>query len=446
MSPGILGLFKHCWQHPFSSLTSKVESKETEDNILEERNEIGDLFWPVISLLKFVGNCPLSYVYEEDVIYGDTLSHTSASSRRSNYRVYKMQYLSPYTLFCFAHGSLIMGLWATQLYETIFDVKILNIRIFNPQEMMTNYMGRDSLDVRHKYMEQTIKLMFCFIPGIQSVEIILSWMESNNFANFLNNFREFLSEYFSTFPFAQGLLRQNITHLRNKFLLFYAIVPTLLGLALVLYTNLQEDSITGVLACFLMSHITFVSSLEDVKIKLSIIRSIKWETLTASKVKSWRNVIHNIRMQAKLAGDWQKLHQLTLMIGFIVLITQAAFVLLSGSPSSPNYGLFLSVSISYILMMVGRIYLKIYAANQICQEEFKIARELVYADIPENEFALQLEVKFLHDMIQQKPCLIKFGSFATLNKKLILGIASQIVSYLIVLMQFYQSENNDKTL
>ncbi|CAG7825216.1 unnamed protein product [Allacma fusca] len=77
---------------------------------------------------------------------------------------------------------------------------------------------------------------------------------------------------------------------------------------------------------------------------------------------------------------------------------------------------------SYVLLIAGRIYLKIYVANTISHEESLIARELILANIPKNEFSLQLEVKFLHDIIKQKPCLIKFGSYATLNKGLFLGV------------------------
>ena len=79
---------------------------------------------------------------------------------------------------------------------------------------------------------------------------------------------------------------------------------------------------------------------------------------------------------------------------------------------------------------------------------------------------LELQIKFLHDMIKQSPVAIQFGNYVTLNKKLILGvrqitiavkflfqstlgfiefqlcvcwqIASQVVTYLIVLMQFVQ--------
>ncbi|CAG7831662.1 unnamed protein product [Allacma fusca] len=177
------------------------------------------------------------------------------------------------------------------------------------------------------------------------------------------------------------------------------------------------------------------------QIRSSIIEAIKRDRLTTPGVKSWRKLVHLIRMQVNFAGDWQKSHQLMLLIGSIVVATGLTFLILTSSFDRPNGGFLMLMQSSYVFMVVGRIYLKIYAANSISLEESLIARELIFLSIPEDEFSTQLEVKFLYDMIKLKPCSINFGSYAILNKSLILGIGSQVVTYLIVLMQFSQTQS-----
>ncbi|CAG7822270.1 unnamed protein product, partial [Allacma fusca] len=176
-------------------------------------------------------------------------------------------------------------------------------------------------------------------------------------------------------------------------------------------------------------------------IRKSIIYSMKRDRLTSQKVKTWRKLVHLIRMQANFAGDWQRCHQLMLLIGAIIVVTGFTFLILTSPFEGPNGAFFMVMQSSYVLLIAGRIYLKIYAANTISHEESMIARELTILSIPENEFSIQFEVKFLHDMINQKPCLIKFGSYVNLNKSFILGIGSQVVTYIIVLMQFSQTQS-----
>ncbi|CAG7817715.1 unnamed protein product, partial [Allacma fusca] len=173
------------------------------------------------------------------------------------------------------------------------------------------------------------------------------------------------------------------------------------------------------------------------QVKSSIIYSLNnWDNVTPQKVNSWRRLVHGIREQTNFAAKYQKYHQLMLLVGAIVLTTGSTFVILTESRASPTYQYFLSIQISSVMLIAGRLYLKIYLAQLISQEESMIARELILANFPRNEPAIQLEVKFLHDMINQNPCLIKFGTYVTFDKNLILGIASQIVTYLIALMQF----------
>ncbi|CAG7717838.1 unnamed protein product [Allacma fusca] len=177
------------------------------------------------------------------------------------------------------------------------------------------------------------------------------------------------------------------------------------------------------------------------QIRSSIIYSIERERLTSAKVQRWRKLVHLIRMQANFAGDWQKSRQIMLIIGAIIQATGLTFMILTSSFDVPNGGFFVFMQSSYVLLFAGRICLKIYAANTIDHEESMIARELIFAKIPEAQFSIQFEVKFLHDMINQKPCLIKFGSYGTLSKSLILGIGSQVVSYISGLMQFFQTQS-----
>ncbi|CAG7729843.1 unnamed protein product, partial [Allacma fusca] len=159
----------------------------------------------------------------------------------------------------------------------------------------------------------------------------------------------------------------------------------------------------------------------ELQIRTSIIYSMKRDRLTSHNVISWRKLVHLVRMQVNLAGDWQKSHQLMLFTGSIILMTGLTFLVLTASSVGQSGRFFVFMQTSYILMAMSRIYLKIYAANFISHEESMIARELIFVKIPENEFSVQLEVKFLHDMIKRKPCSIKFGSYAILNKSLILG-------------------------
>jgi len=46
---------------------------------------------------------------------------------------------------------------------------------------------------------------------------------------------------------------------------------------------------------------------------------------------------------------------------------------------------------------------------------------------------MELQIKFLHDMIKQSPVAIQFGNYVTLNKKLILGVRQISILFKLLL-------------
>ncbi|CAG7724127.1 unnamed protein product [Allacma fusca] len=91
-----------------------------------------------------------------------------------------------------------------------------------------------------------------------------------------------------------------------------------------------------------------------------------------------------------------------------------------------------------------QLLVKTWIAEKITQEEKLIATELAAIDTTGSDYHVVHEIKFAYDMVVQNPAKIIFNDHIVMNKALILGVFSQVITYLIVLMQFSQNKSMDE--
>ncbi|CAG7728996.1 unnamed protein product [Allacma fusca] len=85
-----------------------------------------------------------------------------------------------------------------------------------------------------------------------------------------------------------------------------------------------------------------------------------------------------------------------------------------------------------------RIYVKTLQAEKITAAEKDLVTAIALLKWKHTDLAMLHEIKFLHDLMVADPIRIKFGNYLTYNQRVVLTIVGQVVTYLIVLMQFAQ--------
>ncbi|CAG7734315.1 unnamed protein product, partial [Allacma fusca] len=153
---------------------------------------------------------------------------------------------------------------------------------------------------------------------------------------------------------------------------------------------------------------------------------------------NWRKLIEQVREQCALISEYQKPSQLLFTSRAIVITTLALFAVLNIPPNLGPVLLFHIASGGFAAIQILRLYAKAVNADKVTDEEQKIAKLLSTINTDVFEGSIALQVKFTHDLIVTNPTRIVLGSVVHFNKGLLLSVFNQVVTYLIVLMQFAQ--------
>ena len=210
-------------------------------------------------------------------------------------------------------------------------------------------------------------------------ENALGSVESKLFAEFLNRWWHYKNSFEESFPRFDGSKgMEKLVVLRNKLLLYYVTAPYLIFVS-VLVLGFQGGS---PLTYIYMIHLS-VSLVEDVKVMMSFeviavcfanlreaisLERYRVKDLTVGNVRKWRSLVLFLRDQVTAAGNYQKVHQLCVMICTVFSVTTLVFVLLNGKFNSAH-GSALRLVMSFVaLVHVIRVYRKILAAERITNE------------------------------------------------------------------------------
>ncbi|CAG7635285.1 unnamed protein product, partial [Allacma fusca] len=178
-------------------------------------------------------------------------------------------------------------------------------------------------------------------------------------------------------------------------------------------------------------------------IRTCINKSVKREKPTVLAVQSWREILEQIRSQCTLAGQCLMPLQLTFLVNLLLVGTVCVYVSVNGFGNGKLSILVSVMNGSLATVLLGRLYFKILYAEKIMEANFVIergvARSLMEIDCTGCSSLVMSQIRMTHDVLVKTPSRINFGNYVVLNKRLFLGISGQIITYLVVLMQFFSS-------
>ncbi|CAG7717675.1 unnamed protein product [Allacma fusca] len=138
----------------------------------------------------------------------------------------------------------------------------------------------------------------------------------------------------------------------------------------------------------------------------------------AETIKAWGDLLEDFRSQSALLQKTQSTMQLILLAFFTISSTIFIFVAVNISAIENDDGkiYFLCLAVGFPIISIARLYGKIISAEKVT-----------------------MEISGILNRIRHSPIKISFGNYVTLNKRLLLKVIGQILTYLIVLMQVQSS-------
>ncbi|CAG7825206.1 unnamed protein product [Allacma fusca] len=401
-------------------------------------------------LLKLLGCCPLSI------------------SSGATYKNYHITWQSPSTIlslcasFYFAFTYVISITHVTFKKFFLFGESIRQVFTLTETAMKTDTSVRQTTAT---FNVQALNAIVMLGRLCALVNIILSWQSSFKLVEYLNNWVPIQKRFLQIFPneahkrlqdswklnFSPKISVRRSFHWFDVGLCCYIIFPGLTP-SIAMVVTLHAAPFSEIwLNVTLLTHNYLTDVLEDTKnvlifrslseafekIRMGINKSVKQEKPTVLAVQSWREILKQIQNQCGLAGKCLMSMQLTFIFNLLLVGTICVYVSLNGFG---NGRLSVLVSITngiFVIIWLGRLYFKILNAEKITEVERSVARSLMEMDCTGCSSLVMTQIRMTHDVLVKTPSRINFGNYVVLNKRLFLGITSQIITYLIVLMQFF---------
>ena len=232
--------------------------------------------------------------------------------------------------------------------------------------------------------ERTLRLVFQALLVayclMQVSECALGWAETKSFANFLNSWASYEQSFRNCFPdFDATRSIQYLAVCRRKLLVYYAAVP--FGTLTLLFAF-------GIPTCFPIAfsyvvHV-LVGLVEDSKVIMSCeviatcykslneaiheVVAKQDEKLMLGSVLKWKQLVLFLRKQVVAAGDYQKYHQLSVMVCSVFLISGFSYVILNGTFDSVHASALQALLGVVGLVCVVRVYGKVLVAGRVTNE------------------------------------------------------------------------------
>ncbi|CAG7731205.1 unnamed protein product [Allacma fusca] len=317
--------------------------------------------------------------------------------------------------------------------------------------------------------QNTFYAVLLFMAFQELVMLVSSWESSSKLAGFLNNWASLRKQFSQTFtnedrpqsellqlnPPIGPLIRTRIAWsdiLLCCYVLGSVLFPIVLT-SMVLDTNTPMVQIWSLITY--SCHYITTEVLEDVKNALiykscrdafkqtrsRIAEAIHWGKLNEDKVQAWRHLIKEIQSQCELAGICIMPMQLTFLLNILISGTMCIYVCMNSLGSSLNSIATSFFTGSMFLWWIARLYFKVLLAEKITAEEAEIAADLIKMNSTGYNTSVMSQIRLTLDTLVQNPSRINLGNYVVLDKHLFLGIIGQVITYLIVLMQFFQTSN-----
>ncbi|CAG7728074.1 unnamed protein product, partial [Allacma fusca] len=171
-------------------------------------------------------------------------------------------------------------------------------------------------------------------------------------------------------------------------------------------------------------------------IRKSVDEKQKLERIDADVIQIWNQSVLFVRNQTDLLISHLKTAE-TMFVGrCIIFITLFLFTMFNIPVKNSSIFFFQIAWGCYATFQLVRLYLKTSQAERITSAEYNLCKQLASIDPTALAPECELKIKHLHYLVSHKETKIRFGSYITYNRSLVLSVFSQVVTYLIVLMQF----------
>ena len=232
--------------------------------------------------------------------------------------------------------------------------------------------------------ERTLRLVFQALLVAECLmhisDCALACVEAKPFAKFVNSWASYGQSFkncFQDFDATRNV--EDLAAFRRNLFVYYVAVP---------FSTLTLMFAFGFPSGFLIAFVYVahlaVGLVEDAKVILSCeviaayFRSLndaihqvvarQDEKLTAASVRKWKHLVLFLRKQVVAAGDYQKFHQLSVMVCSVFLMSCFSFVVLNGTFDSVHSGAIRALVASVGLVCLVRVYGKVLAAERITNE------------------------------------------------------------------------------
>ncbi|CAG7734266.1 unnamed protein product [Allacma fusca] len=166
-------------------------------------------------------------------------------------------------------------------------------------------------------------------------------------------------------------------------------------------------------------------------------RSIRLED-----AQKWHQLLKRNRMIVGQIGSITKIPQLLSLLevtGNLTVFLYSIFNLATSLNSPENA--FLKTTAGYTFVGLIRLHFKTRKAEQVTDAEGRVHDALFALNEFPQALEVQLELQGMRNTITATPARIAFGNYVVLHKGVLLSIFNQVVTYLIVLLQFDKSNS-----
>ncbi|CAG7818113.1 unnamed protein product [Allacma fusca] len=445
--------------------------------VAPHNNKIAEEFWSILTWLKFLGNCPIVKqkrghknidVHTHNVVADVEIGLKKVQEDEVNFGIYtKITFEAIWHVILNA-VFITMGVlftinvvFANKFFTESLYMYVDFPKFIQPQNQSLCLEGYNVNQIKF------LKIVFVKIANtcfelLVFLEFAFSLGSAKSFAKFLNNWGIFMKKFekeFCRLHFdAVFMITVHIRRFKKILFIIYAIVSVLLFIPFN-FSNIYQrkwDNMTFTVVSFLqfiprslmedlkalVSYKTLEVSYLEVGNTISARAEKEGLNIQASTIKGWGDLIEIIRNQSNLLQETQSSAQLSL-IGISTILSTIYIFLAVNYKAIDEDGktFFLLLVLGILIFSLVRLYFKIVAAEKITMQEEALCLILANINIG-NDFAgipAQLQVSRILTRIQQKPIKISFSNYVTLNKKLLLSVLGQILTYLIVLMQILSS-------
>ncbi|CAG7818114.1 unnamed protein product [Allacma fusca] len=415
----------------------------------KHRCEITEELWPILLLLKCLGNCPLV----KQRIQTKSISESCPSDSEIN-EISATAII--YQFYPKISLGVILQVVLNFIYITASTLYAVNVTFRTPfiAPSLQDYKNFPSFirpqndsECINGYNASQIELLdiiygragALFYQLVLIMELVFSWWTAKDFARFVNNWEIFRHKYEQQFDPSYNNAWRNITlnlcRFKKKLLIVYTAIPVSFFIPVFALLNIKFSHWTQITfmisstlqliprslledAQMLFSYKILESCYIEVKKDIAAVVERDMGKVKAETIKAWGDLIDNVRSQSTLLQKTQSTMQLILLAFFTVSSTLFIFVTVNSNAieNDDSKIYFLCLAVGFPIFAIARLYAKIISAEKVT-----------------------MEISGILSRIRQSPIKISFGNYVTLSKKLLLNVIGQILTYLIVLMQIETS-------